>query len=128
MDVIDEFQSRGIVRSKGVSCHTLGALQAAATEPWVEIDLARINPRGAVMDAPPATVVPVLRAMKKAGKGVLGMKIFGAGRLVPQADECLRFVLNLDCVDAFTIGCESAAQRADVTARIARVTRGPINA
>jgi len=123
MDVIDEYQRRGIVRSKGVSCHTLGALQAAAREPWVEIDLARINPHGAVMDADPATVVPILREMKAAGKGVIGMKIFGAGQLVDRADECLRYALNLDCLDVFTIGCESTAQRLDLTARIAAVPR-----
>ncbi len=123
MDVVDEFQERGIVRSKGVSCHSLGALQAAAKEPWVEIDLARINPRGAVMDAEPETVVPILREMKAAGKGVIGMKIFGAGQLADQRDECLRYALNLDCVDALTIGCQSAAQREDVVARIARTER-----
>ena len=122
MDVVDEFQQQGVIRSKGVSCHSLAALKAAAREPWVEIDLARINPHGAVMDADPATVVPVLREMKAAGKGVIGMKIFGAGQLVNRADECLSYVLNLGCVDAFTIGCESIAQRRDLVARIARVT------
>jgi len=121
MDVVDEFQDRDIVRSKGVSCHSLGALKAAAKEPWVEIDLARINPHGAVMDADPATVVPVLREMKAAGKGVIGMKILGAGQLVDRREECLNYVLNLDCVDAFTIGCESTAQRRDLVAKISRV-------
>lgn len=123
MDVIDEYQEKGVVRSKGVSCHTLGALRTAAAEPWVEIDLARINPRGAVMDADPATVVSVLREMKAAGKGVIGMKIFGAGQLVDRMDECLRYALNLDCVDAITIGCTSGDQRNDVVARIARAPR-----
>jgi hypothetical protein len=51
------------------------------------------------------------------------MKILGAGQLVDRADESLRFVLNLDCVDAVTIGFTSAAQRADIVARIARTPR-----
>lgn len=123
MDVVNEFQDKGVIRSKGVSCHSLGALKAAAKEPWVEIDLARINPHGAVMDADPAAVVPVLREMKAAGKGVIGMKVFGAGQLLDKRDECLGYVLNLDCVDAITIGLESAAQRQDLVARIAGTAR-----
>ncbi len=61
--------------------------------------------------------------MKAAGKGVIGMKIFGAGQLVNKADECLGYVLNLDCVDAFTIGCETIDQRKDLVARISRMPR-----
>lgn len=123
MDVVTEYQQKGVIRSKGVSCHSLGALKAAVKEPWVEIDLARINPHSVWMDADPATVVSVLREMKAAGKGVIGMKILGAGKLVDRADESLRFVLNLDCVDAITIGFTSAAQRADIVSRIARTPR-----
>jgi len=126
MDVVDEFQKEGIVRTKGCSCHSLGALQAAAKEPWVEVDLARINPYGAVMDADPKTVVPVLREMKAAGKGVIGMKVFGAGQLLDKRDECLKFVLNLDCVDAITIGLESAAQRQELLTKISRTPRAPV--
>ncbi len=123
MDVVDEYQQRGIIGSKGVSCHSFEALKTAAREPWVEIDLARINPHGSFMDARPAEVIAVLRDMKAAGKGVIGMKIFGAGELADRMDECLRFALNLDCVDAVTIGCTSAAQRDDVVARIALTPR-----
>lgn len=123
MDVVREYQDKGVIRSKGVSCHSFGALKAAAKEPWVEIDLARINPFNAVMDAETAAVLPVLREMKAAGKGVIGMKILGAGQLAARADECLQFVLNLDCVDAVTIGCENRRQLDDIVARIGRVQR-----
>jgi len=47
----------------------------------VQVDLARINPAGVAMDADPQTVIGVLREMKAAGKGVIGMKILGAGKL-----------------------------------------------
>ena len=66
------------------------------------------------MDAPPEVVIPVLREMKAKGKAVLGMKIFGAGELVGRKDECLRFALGLDCVDAFTIGAETREQFTDL--------------
>ena len=118
MDVISEAREAGIVRTHGVSCHSLGALRAAAACEWVQVDLARINPTGASMDASPAVVIPILREMKAKGKTVLGMKILGAGELVGRKDECLRFALGLDCVDAFTIGAESKEQFNDLVKRI----------
>ena len=84
MDVISEARDRGIVRTHGTSCHTLQALKTAAAEPWVEVDLARLNPAGLHMDSDPQTVIGVLRQMKQAGKGVVGMKILGQGDLRAQ--------------------------------------------
>jgi predicted aldo/keto reductase-like oxidoreductase len=110
MEYLSEAQEKGIIRTKGVSCHTLGALKAAAANPWVEVDLARINPAGVAMDADPQTVLGVLKQMKAAGKGIIGMKIFGAGRLRHKTDESLQFALAQDAVDCFTIGSESSEE------------------
>jgi aryl-alcohol dehydrogenase-like predicted oxidoreductase len=118
MEYIVEAQAKGLVRTKGVSCHTLGALKTAAKTPWVEVDLARINPAQVAMDADPATVLSVLREMKAAGKGVIGMKILGAGRLRSRADESLQYALAQDVVDCFTIGSESIAEFNDLAAKI----------
>lgn len=125
MEYIERLQSDGIVRTKGVSCHTLAALKKAVATPWVEVDLARINPAGVAMDGPPEEVLAVLREMKAAGKGVIGMKIFGAGKLRNRADECLQFALAQDVVDCFTIGSESEAELKSLLAKIpAASTRG----
>lgn len=118
MDYLTEAREKGILKTHGVSCHTLDALKTAAAEPWVQVDLARINPAGVAMDAPPATVLPVLREMKAKGKGIIGMKILGAGKLRGKADECLQYALALDCVDCFTIGAESRQEMEDLLAKI----------
>jgi predicted aldo/keto reductase-like oxidoreductase len=120
MAAISEAQEKGIVRTHGTSCHTLGALKAAARSPWVEVDLARINPVGAdaYMDDDPATVIAVLKEMKAAGKGVIGMKILGAGLLRHRVDESLQYALAQDCVDCFTIGTESRAEMQDLLTKI----------
>lgn len=118
MDVIQEAQAKGIVRTKGVSCHTLEALKTAAAEPWVEVDLARLNPAGIAMDADPNTVIGVLKQMKAAGKGVIGMKILGAGRLRNRPDEALQFALAQEVLDCFTIGAESRAEMQDLLNKI----------
>jgi len=81
MDALSEAKQKGIIRAHGCSCHTIEALRAAAKSPWVEVDLARVNPIGSHMDAEPDVVVSVLREMRVAGKGVVGMKILGQGDL-----------------------------------------------
>jgi hypothetical protein len=93
-------------------------LKAAAANPWVQVDLARINAVQAQMDADPATVLSVLRQMKASGKGVIGMKILGAGALRNKVDESLQFALAQDCVDCFTIGAESREELADLVRKI----------
>lgn len=118
MDVLEKARQDGVIRAHGVSCHTLGALEAAANSKWVQVDLARINPEGAIMDADVLTVVKVLQKMHNEGKGVIGMKIFGGGQLRDQVDECLKYVLSLDCVDAFTIGQENQKEMQDLLKRI----------
>ncbi|HKV82198.1 MAG TPA: aldo/keto reductase [Candidatus Sulfotelmatobacter sp.] len=119
MDVLSEAKQKGIIRAHGCSCHTIQALRAAAKSPWVEIDLARINPVGAEMDADPATVVSVLKEMKSAGKAVVGMKILGQGALRNRQDEGIKYALSLGILDAFTIGAESKQEQEDLIRRIA---------
>jgi aryl-alcohol dehydrogenase-like predicted oxidoreductase len=119
MDVLEEAKQKGIIRTHGCSCHSLEALRAAAASSWVEVDLVRINPIGSHMDADPETVVGVLRQMKAAGKGIVGMKILGEGDLRTRQDEALKYALSLGVLDAFTIGAESKAEQEDLIRRIA---------
>ena len=119
MDVFSEAKEKGIIRAHGCSCHSIEALRAAAKSPWVEVDLVRINPIGSHMDADPDTVVSVLREMKAAGKGIVGMKILGQGDLRNRQDEALKYALSLGVLDAFTIGAESKTEQQDLIRRIA---------
>jgi aryl-alcohol dehydrogenase-like predicted oxidoreductase len=119
MDVFSEAKQKGIIRAHGCSCHSIEALRAAAKSPWVEVDLARINPIGSHMDADPQTVVSVLREMKADGKAVIGMKILGQGDLAQRQDEAIKYALSLGILDAFTIGAESKSQQEDLIRRIA---------
>jgi 1-deoxyxylulose-5-phosphate synthase len=118
MDVFSEAKEKGIIRAHGCSCHSIEALRAAAKSSWVEVDLVRINPIGSHMDADPDTVVSVLREMKAAGKGIVGMKILGQGDLRNRQDEALKYALSLGVLDAFTIGAESKTEQEDLIRRI----------
>ena len=106
MDVLSEAKEKKQVRAVGVSCHNFGALETAASLPWVDVILARINPSGARMDAPTDKVVPVLKKAKENGKAVIGMKIYGEGSLAHMKEECIRFAQNLGLLDAMTVGAE----------------------
>jgi len=126
MDLLAKLKEQGKVRALGVSCHSLEALELCATEPWVESVHTRINPYGMSMDGPPEKVVPVLKKIHAAGKGVVGMKIIGEGRLRDDPDKrqaSIKFALELGCVDVLNVGCESIAEVEDLAASIKKVPR-----
>jgi len=119
MDVFEEAKQKKIIRTHGCSCHTIGALRAAAKSSWVEVDLVRLNPVGAHMDADPQTVIEVIKEMRAQGKGIIGMKILGQGAMRKRQDEAIRFALGSGVLDAFTIGAENDAEQADLIKKIA---------
>jgi aryl-alcohol dehydrogenase-like predicted oxidoreductase len=124
MEIIAKLKQKGVVRAHGVSCHSLVALEACVGEPWVDSVHTRINPYGMSMDGPPDKVVPVLQKLHAAGKGVVGMKIVGEGRLrndPEKRSESVRFTLGLGCVDVLNVGCESTDEIDDLSARIREV-------
>ena len=119
MDVLSEAKEKGIIRCHGASIHSLDAMKMAARTPWCAVHLQGINHAGIRMDSTNvAEVVAVLRESKANGKGILGMKILGEGRLRDQIDKTLGFVLGLDCLDAFTIGAANRDELADLIKRI----------
>jgi aryl-alcohol dehydrogenase-like predicted oxidoreductase len=126
MDGLAKLKEKGLIRAHGVSCHSLAALEAAAADPWVDSVHARINPFGMSMDDKPEKVVPVLKKLHIAGKGVVGMKIIGEGRLrddPEKRDESARFVLGLGCVDILNIGFEKTEEIDDFAGRVRKVPR-----
>lgn len=121
MEMLSQAREKGIIRAHGVSCHTLDALKVAAKTPWVQVDLARINPIQAHMDSDPSTVLSVLREMKKSGKAVIGMKILGAGRLTHDVNRAIDHAVKLDCLDTFTIGFSNKSHLDEVISKMPQV-------
>ncbi len=119
-------KEKGIIRAHGVSCHSLPALQTAASNEWADIIFARFNNTGAFMDHHPEVVLPVLKAAKKRGAAVVGMKIFGNGTLISdsQRQSSLEFVLKSEATNALTIGFESVDQIKDTIQRVNKIMKG----
>ncbi len=113
MDVLSEEKTKGTIRALGCSCHDLRALKTAAAAPWVDVILARINMKGGkevMMDGSREEVEAVLRTARQNGKAIIGMKIFGEGRLVDQREACMKYAQQLGLLDAMTIGFHSPEQ------------------
>ena len=125
-DELSGLKEKGDVGAVGVSCHDLRALKVAAAHPWVDVIFARINHKGGreySCDGTAEEVAAVLKAARRNGKAVVGMKIFGEGKLTApeEKDASLQYVLGNDLVDAMTIGMMNPGQVDDTLERMARV-------
>jgi predicted aldo/keto reductase-like oxidoreductase len=131
-DAFDEAKAKGHIRLKGVSCHGLPALGAAATHDWVDVHLARVNAQGRHMDGAAGewsekgerdTVMAHLRTMHERGHGVIGMKLIGNGEFTSAEDreKAMRFVMACGCVDAVVVGVDSVAQLDETIGRMNRI-------
>jgi aryl-alcohol dehydrogenase-like predicted oxidoreductase len=121
MDILENLKAKGIIRAHGVSVHSLQAMKDALASDWVDVIHVRINPYGIAMDKPePNEVVEVIHQLHDAGKGVIGMKLIGNGKLRDQSekiDNSLKFVLGLESVDMMIIGFEENNQVDNYLAR-----------
>jgi predicted aldo/keto reductase-like oxidoreductase len=123
---IEGFQkakSDGLVTAIGVSCHNWDALVEAVETPWVDVIMARINPFGTLMDNKPEAVKTLLRKAVAGGKGVIGMKIFGEGRRIKDAEreQSIRYAIQEVGVSCMTLGMESPSQVDDAINRVTRL-------
>jgi aryl-alcohol dehydrogenase-like predicted oxidoreductase len=128
-DELSKLKEEGAVRAVGVSCHDHGALRRAADLPWVDVILARINHRGGApfeCDDTAEEIAKTLRRARANGKSVVGMKIFGAGKLTRPEDReaSLRYVLGHGLVDAMTIGMTAPGQVDDNLRALGRTLAG----
>ncbi len=125
LDALSEAKEKGIIKKIGLSCHDCGALNVAIESNWADVVLARINHNGARMDGSPEEVMQILNNAKKNGKGVIGMKIFGCGKLTEETEreKSLNYVLKSKNVDCMTIGFESIGQMDDAIDRICRIVK-----
>jgi len=132
MDAFDVAQERKWIRAKGVSCHTLQALEAGAVSDWPEVHLVRVNPQGSYIDderdgwsRSGGDIVPVLRQIKTMhakGRGVIGMKICGNGTFTdpPDRERSIRFAMSRPEIDAVVIGFKNCEEIDEAIERINR--------
>lgn len=125
IEALSEAKQKGIIKTLGVSCHNFEALKLAVDDPWVEVILARINPEGLVMDATTDEVMAVLKKAHDSGKGIIGMKIFGEGKMIEESrrEKSLQYVMGSKNVDCMTIGMTTTEQIDEAVNRIMRIAK-----
>jgi uncharacterized protein len=124
---LEEYRSAGRIRFAGVSGHWYrhNMERIIAEFPFdvvlFPVGLFNLAYRYSFVD----TVLPVAR---QRGMAVMGMKVFGAGRVKHAAsiEPYLRYSLNLP-VDSMVIGCDSIAQL-EATVRVVKSQPPPLSA
>ena len=119
-DAILEAQHKQIIKARGASVHGLPALRQVPQNEWLQVAMIRMNHKGTKMDSDgnywEATgnvneVVQHTQAAKKAGLGVISMKLIGEGVFSREdRQKAMRFAFQNAGVDAVTVGYKSPAE------------------
>lgn len=119
-DAILEAQHKQIIKARGASVHGLPALRQVPQNEWLQVAMIRMNHKGTKMDSDgnywEATgnvdeVVQHTQAAKKAGMGVISMKLIGEGVFNREdRQKAMRFAFQNAGVDAVTVGYKSPAE------------------
>ena len=119
-DGILEAEHRQIIRSHGASVHGLPALRQVPKMDWLDVAMIRMNHNGTRMDAeiPDGPdrgdvdeVVGHVKQARKAGMGVISMKLCGEGVFNREdRQRAMRFAFKNAGVDAVTVGYKSPAE------------------
>jgi len=131
MNTLEKLKKKGLIRAHGVSCHSLAALQACVKEPWVDSVHVRLNPFAVKMDVRRVEDIPkveaVVKAMRRQGKAVIGMKIIGEGTFGnsdERRDKSIKYALESGCMNAMVVGFEKVGEIDDFAARVRKVSVG----
>ncbi|HEY1649391.1 MAG TPA: aldo/keto reductase [Terracidiphilus sp.] len=120
-DGLSEMQHKQAIRSHGASVHGLPALRQVPDNKWLQIAMIRMNHKGAHMDSDDShghgpgnvsEVVEHVQQARKAGLGVISMKLVGEGSFTDRADRqaSMRFAFQHAGVNTVTVGYKSTAE------------------
>jgi 1-deoxyxylulose-5-phosphate synthase len=119
-DGILEAQSRKAIVSHGASVHGLPALRQVPGNKWLDVAMIRMNHKGTRMDAEDYNtdglgnvpeVVTHVQQSRKAGMGVISMKLVGEGTFNHEDRRgAMRFAFKSAGVDCVTVGYKNTAE------------------
>jgi len=122
MDILQDLKEKGIIRSHGVSIHSITALEKCITTPWVDVVHTRVNAFGDAMDDKnPDKVMNIVNQIHDAKKGTIGMKLIGNGNYrndPSRIEQSLRYVLKSGTIDMIIVGFEEPWQIDDYARRV----------
>jgi len=120
-DGIMEAQQKHAVVAHGASVHGLPALRRVPDFKWLQVAMIRMNHKGVRMDAEDynteglgnvSEVVAHVRQSRKAGMGVISMKLVGEGAFTTREDRqaAMRYAFRTAGVNSVTVGYKNTAE------------------
>ena len=119
-DAILEAEAKKVIVGHGASVHGLPALRQVPANKWLDVAMIRMNHTGKSMDAEdyntdgPGNVPEVVRHVgeaRKAGMGVISMKLIGEGTFNREDRKAaMRFAFRNAGVDCVTVGYKNTAE------------------
>jgi 1-deoxyxylulose-5-phosphate synthase len=119
-DAILEAEQKKTILGHGASVHGLPALRQVPTMDWLQVAMIRMNHKGVRMDAEEHDadvlgnvneVVEHMRQARKAGMGIISMKLIGEGVFSHEdRQRAMRFAFRDAGVDSVTVGYKSNAE------------------
>ncbi|NLG87373.1 MAG: 4Fe-4S binding protein [Firmicutes bacterium] len=104
-------KEKGLVRAIGVSTHVVEVVEACAEHPLIDVVQPIINVAGlGIRGGTLADMLAAIHKAKKAGCGVYAMKPLGGGNLLKRFNQAWEFILNVDCLDAISVGMKTPAE------------------
>lgn len=117
-------REKGLVRAVGISTHCVAGVKAALAVPEIDVVHPIINKEGiGIKDGTREDMLAAVKAARDQGKGIYAMKPLGGGHLIPEAEQALKWVLDLEFVDAVACGMQSE-EEVEVNVAVAE-GRGP---
>ncbi|SFH35869.1 Predicted oxidoreductase [Desulfotomaculum arcticum] len=100
-------REKGLIRAIGISTHYVAGVRAAASIPEFDVIHPIINKYGiGIQDGLTKDMLEAISFAAIMGKGLYGMKCFGGGHLIPQAEEALDFILSVRELAAVAVGMQ----------------------
>lgn len=112
MEALEKCKEEGLIRGHGVSCHSLGALQNAAENQWVDAIHIRLNSTGTRMEGSFEENVSAAQKAQDNGKGIICMKLIGEGTIkkLEERQKSIDKVIRSQVVDVYIVGFEEEWQ------------------
>ena len=103
-----QYKKQGKIRALGISTHHIAAVEASLGIDEIEIISPMLNYKGVgIVDGNLLKMEQTIEKAYNNGKGIYGMKAFGGGSLLSNADKCLNYAFDFPYIHSFAIGMQT---------------------
>ena len=110
-ECLGRLKERGLIRARGVTTHSHGAVRMAARVPEDDVIMAMLNVDGhGISDGTREEMEKARVGAHEAGKATLGMKPLAGGLFYKRVKEAFEYVRSLEYLDSVAVGMITPAE------------------